>query len=645
MMAAIRNFAKSWPARILMAVLAISFIGWGINRTGTSVVGGDDVIKAGSRKIDSYAFKREYDNFKKAQEQRIGQPITPEMAAENHLDTIVLNGVATREAFSEMLARMGIRPSDKLILAQIEKIPAFFDPISGRFDKKTFQQRLAENGMTPQALDADIRDSIAVQHWEAAMQNGLRAPRAYGALAAIYALETRDLTYMTLGIDSVPKPAQPTDAQLTGFINENKSQLTLPEMRQLTVVLFTPAQVQAQVANAPIDPKELQKRYDFRKDTLSQPETRTLVQIPVKDQAAANTVVARLNKGEDPSAIAKSLGVDAVDFTDKPQTAISDRKVGAAAFKMTPGQVSAVQGDLGLSVVKLVSVTPGHTITLEEARPMLEAEIRKDMVAEKVYAQTQAFDDAHQGGANLADSAAKAGVTAQQLGPISKDGFNDKGGQIQGLPPKILETAFNLPAGGESEITDLGEGAYFAVRVDKITPPHVPPLDQIRDVVARAYLQREIVKALEAKGAALQARIEKGESFDAVAASAGLQVAKVTGLSRQTAQTHQEVPQEVLARAFAAKPNEVWTGRAPNGLVLGRVANVRMDSGPAAARLAEQGRPQLSQAIYREMAEAAQTYARSKLKVKVDAERAHTAAGFEPEEKGKAKPKTPEKKG
>jgi len=632
MLSAIRNFAKSWPARILLAILAVSFVGWGINRGGVSAVTGDQVIKAGSRTITSAEFRREYDNYKKRLEQQNGgQPITNEMADENHLDTAVLNGVATREAFAEVLERMGVKPSDKLILDQIQKIPAFFDPISGRFDKKTFQQRLGENGLTPQMFDTVLRDEMAAQHWAVAVQNGLAVPRSYGALASVFALESRDLSYFVVTPQSVPPPARPTDAQLTAFVNENKAQLTLPEMRVLTVVPFSPQAVASTVTT--IDPAELKKRYDFRKDTLSKPETRTIVQIPVKDPTAAQAVAARLRKGEDPTAVARSVGVDAITFEDKPLTAIADRKVGQAAFKMVAGEIGPVQGDLGMSVVKIVSVAPGREVTLEEARPMLEAEIRKDLVAEKVYAQTQAYDDAHQGGASLAEAAQKAGVTAQTIGPISAQGMDQQGRQLQGLPPKILEQAFSLPSGGESEVTELGDGAYFAVRVERIVSAHVPPLDEIRPIVTQVWMQREVVKALEAKATALTARMQKGESIEAVAASAGSPVVRAPGLSRQTANTHQELGREVLARSFGSKPGEAWFARAPTGIAVARVDNVLMDTGPTAARLAETNRGQLTQAVFREMAEAAQLYARNKLKVKIDPARARAAVGFEPLEK------------
>ncbi|PZQ60167.1 MAG: rotamase [Phenylobacterium zucineum] len=629
MLAAIRSFAKSWPARILLILLAISFVGWGANQSGLSAIAGNEIIKAGSRSVDAIAFRREYDNFKKRAEQQQGQPITQEVAEQNRLDTVVLNGMATREAFAEILSKAGIRPSDKLILDQIQKIPAFFDPITGRFDKKTFQQRLGENGMTPQSFDAGMRDDLAAQQWAVAVQNGLAAPKTYGALAAVFALESRDLSYFALGPNSVKPPTTPTDAQLTAFINENKAQLTRPEMRVLTVVPFTPQSVAA-AANGPIDPAELKKRYEFRKDTLSRPETRSLVQIPVKDQAMAQQAVARLQKGEAPEAVAKSLGVDAISYQDKPLTAIADRKAGEAAFKLQAGQVAPVQGELGLAVVKIVSITQGREVTIEEARPMLEAEIRKDMVAEKVYAQTQTFDDAHQGGASLAESAQKAGVSAQTIGPISAQGVDEQGRQYQGLPPKILETAFGLPSGGESEVTELGEGSYFAVRVEKILPAHVPPLSEIRPMITQAWMQREVVRALEAKANELTARVKKGETLEAVAASAGASVVRVPGLTRQTAQSQQQLGREVLGRAFTSKPGEAWNARMPNAIAVGQVSNVRMDAGPTAAQMAEANRGELTQAIFREMADSAQAYARTKLKVKVNPAKAREAIGFAP---------------
>ncbi|MFN9928941.1 MAG: SurA N-terminal domain-containing protein [Phenylobacterium sp.] len=635
MLANIRNFAKSWPAKILMGLLAISFVGWGIQQGGLGGVGGDQIIRAGDRVIDTPAFRREYDIYRKNIEQQSGQQITPELAQANSLDTVVLNGLATREAFAELLTKIGVRPGDKLLVAQIQKIPAFFDQITGKFDRATFERQLGQNGLTPERFDAAMRDEMASQHWGVAMQNGFAVPRAYGAMASAFALESRDLSYAILTPAGAPQPAAPTDAQLQAFINENKAQLTRPELRLLTVALFAP-----RPAEGPIDAAELQKRYDFRKDTFSQPETRTIVQIPVKTQATAQTVLGRLTKGEAPEAIAKSIGVEAVTFANRPKTAIADQKVGAAAFGMAAGQTATVQGDLGLAVVRVISVTPGRVVTLEEARPMLEAEIRKDMAAEAVYAQTQAYDDAHQGGASLADAARKAGGQVTQIGPITAQAQDLQGRQLQGLPPKVLEVAFALPSGADSELTELGEGAYFALRVERVIPAQVPPLAEIRPMVSQAWIQREVIRALEARAATLSSRISTGESLEAAAAAMGASVSRAPALSRQTAGARQDLGNDVLGRTFNAKSGEVFTARAPNGVLVGRVDNIRLEPGPAAAQIAEASRGQLSQAIFQEMSQAAQVYARAKLKVKTDPARARTALGFEPApEPGQAAPK------
>ena len=41
MLASIRQFAKSWPARILLILLAISFVGWGAQQGGSALEAGN----------------------------------------------------------------------------------------------------------------------------------------------------------------------------------------------------------------------------------------------------------------------------------------------------------------------------------------------------------------------------------------------------------------------------------------------------------------------------------------------------------------------------------------------------------------------------------------------------------------------------
>ena len=627
MLAAFRVFAKSWVAAVLIGLLIVAFAVFGIRDVfGHNV--SNSVIIAGSRKISPIEFRREFEQMRKRAEQQVGQPVSAEVAAQNGLDRQVLQGLATRESFAELLRRMGIRPSDKLVADQIAKIPDFSDRVTGRFDKKLYQQLLAQNDLTPDRFESNLRDAMAQQHAVTALSNALQVPRAYAALAAIYALENRDVTYLTVEPTSVPKPADPTDAQLTAFMKENAAQLTLPEFRVLTVVRFSPEMVGA---NLTVDEAELKKRYEFKKDTLSTPETRTLVQIPAKDAATSQAIAARLQKGEAPAAVAKSLGVDAITYENKPQSAITDHKLAAAAFKLQAGEIGVVQGDLGQAVVKVDSITPGRTVTFEQARPALEAEMRKDAAAEKVYALTQAYDDAHQKGANLAEAARKAGVAATTLGPVAKDGRDQQGQPMAGLSQKLMDTAFGLPSGGESEVVEAGAGEYFAVRVEKVIAPAMPPLASIRPQLAQAYMMRQVAKAMQDRAEALAARVRKGESLEAVAASAGAKLTHVPGVDRRSGQQNPQMSPEILGAVFGGKVGDVFTARGRGfAMVVGKVDADHVGDTAQLAALTEQARPQMTETIFREIGEAAQGAARVKVKTKIDYNRARTAIGLQP---------------
>ncbi|MFL5298241.1 MAG: SurA N-terminal domain-containing protein [Phenylobacterium sp.] len=629
MLSAIRAFAKSWVAALLFGLLIVSFVIFGIgNRDTFRGRMTNAVIIAGDRQVTPNQFKRAFDGFKARLEQQAGQQITPEIAAANGLDQQVLQGMAANEAFSAYLTKIGLRPADQLIAAQIQKIPAFFDQVSGRFDKKAYLQRIASVDMSPTMFEAQMRDEITQSHAGSGIVAGLRAPRAYAALAALYATESRDIGYFVIEPTSVPQPPAPTDAQLTQFMQENAQRLMRPEFRVLTVVRFSPSQVAGAL---PVDEAEVKKRFDFKKDTLSTPETRTVVQVPAKDAAAATQIGQRLAKGEDPAAVAKAFGVEAITYDGKPQTAIPDRKIAAAAFTTPTGQVVAVKGDLGLAVIKVLSVTPGKAVTLDQVRPAIEAEIRKDAATEKVYALTQVYDDAHQGGASLAQAAQKAGVPAVTIGPLTKEGLDQQHQPVPGLSQKLVETAWSLPAGGESEVEEVGNGDYFAVRVEKVIPAAMPALAEVRPMLADAWTKREIANRMQARTDELAARVRKGESLDAVAASVGQAASHVPGIDKQNAKQNQTLSQDMLGKIFTSKPGDAFTAQFSRfAFVVGKLEAVHTADPTTLARLVEQIRPQMSSGYFREVGEAAQLAARQKVKVTIDANKAREAIGLEP---------------
>jgi peptidyl-prolyl cis-trans isomerase D len=148
------------------------------------------------------------------------------------------------------------------------------------------------------------------------------------------------------------------------------------------------------------------------------------------------------------------------------------------------------------------------------------------------------------------------------IGPVSAQGTGPQGQPVSGVNPKLLTSAFSLPQGGESEVEEAGNGEYYAVRVEKIIPKALPPLAEVKPQLVRVWMMREMVKRLQTKADELAARVKKGETLEAVAASIGSQVGHATSIDRQNAGQNQVLSRDALIKTFGAKTGEVYTAEA-----------------------------------------------------------------------------------
>lgn len=630
MLAFMRKFAKSWLALVLFVPLMVGFAVFGVNNDILGGASGNNVIEVGGRKVSAFDFKREFDSYKDQLEQRFQQPITMELAQQQGLDRRVLEELAYRESLDELLSRMGLRASDKMFNDELRKAPVFFDSVTGEFDPQKYAAALAERDLTPAIFKGIMTDEMRRNQFVAAAVSGLRAPRAYSAIGGLFALEQRDLAYFVIDPRSIGPVAPPTDAEVNAFIKANSSQWILPEFRAFTVVRFNARDYEAGVT---VTEAQIQKQFDFLKDSFSRPELRSVVQIPAKDAAQASAIAARLRKGESPTAVAKSLGVTAVSFDGKPRSAFFDPAIASAAFSLPQGGISGpVKGQFGFAVVMVGSVTPGQTATLAEHREEIVAKIRKDLAAAKISEMSRVYEDAHEQGSPLVAAAGKAGAPVATYVPVSADGRGQDGKPVAGISPQVLKAAFEQAQGGESDIQEAGEGEYFAVRVDRIVPPAMPPMDMVRPQVVRNLTLRKTADLMRGRAETLLARVRKGESLDAVAASAGATVARVNGISRAGLQAHEALGRELLGAALGSKKGEPFTAASGFGVVVGVVTAIRTGDPQQVAAATEQGRQQFTQEMFSDIGDAARTYARTRLKTKADLTLARAALGINPDE-------------
>jgi peptidyl-prolyl cis-trans isomerase D len=263
--------------------------------------------------------------------------------------------------------------------------------------------------------------------------------------------------------------------------------------------------------------------------------------------------------------------------------------------------------------------------------------VKTDQAAQKVYDEVQKYDDAHSGGAAMTDAAKAAGGTLVSVGPVTAQGQDMTGKPVPGLSPKLLKDAFSLAAGAESDMEDEGQGEYFAVRVDKITPPALPTLAEIKEPLTRYFVAKAMGEEMQAKADALVLAIKKGQTLEAAAASIGAPVGHAPNVSRAAMSQNRSLSPELSSKLFTAKAGDVVDGPTAQGPVM--VA--RIDSaqpapvGDAAKAVVAQNR-QFSSQMFQDLGEMARIAAREAVKPTLDPTRARTALGVSAEDAAKA---------
>jgi len=625
MISLFRNFAKSKWAAGLLVLVAISLLVTGARMDIFSNLGPKHVISAGTRSVDQPEFRADFERVRTNLATQAGRALTTEDLVKENIHVRFLDEQTRRLGFLSWAWETGVRPGKALVLKQIRGIPAFFNAVTGQFDQAQYQQALAAQNITPVQLEQEFRDQYTTNHVGSAVIAGVALPRIYGALLAANALETRDGRWFTVTQSMVGKAAAPTDAQLTAFLNENAAQLRRPEFRMASVVLFSPG---PGAATAAIPEARIVERFNFKKDTLSTPETRTFVTLTAPTKAAADKIAAALRAGQSPAEAGAANGnIRPADFKDTPLSAIPDAPVGAAVFALAAGQVSEpVQARLGFAVAKVTSVAAGKAATLDSARAQIVDELREEDAKGQVFAKVEQYEKARNDGKTLAQAAEAVGARIVQLPPFTAEGRLPDG-QPMNAPPQILQAAQTLAKGGESDVIDAGQGQYFVLRLDDIRPAALPTLDEVRAPLAQQWTLREDAKRLAAKANELAARVRAGEDIAKVAASAGATVTTRTSV-QQNQQAVAEVGQGVLQGLFGQGKGQVFSGQsAADSFVVGRVDAVHPAVPALAAPIAEQVRARMSQEVANAMVEQTFSAAAARSKAKNDPAMALQALG------------------
>jgi peptidyl-prolyl cis-trans isomerase D len=624
MLAFFRAFAKSWAAKLLFVALLFGFVLLGIG-TGLVPKLSTDVITAGDRSVGAQQFKEDVQH--KLNEARMqGAEIPP-------MDELVKLGYpqqiaqkkADEQAYLAWVAQTGVRP-DKTRLREL--LTRFVNPVTGVFDEAGFDRVLSENGLSKKVVLRDLSDQLAVRDLELATLQSVRTPNLFTALLVNHRMQTRDASFFALDPSNLGPAPTPTEAELQALYKDMRKRV--PETRELTVVVFDPHKL---APSQTIDPAQVRKEFDFKKDTYSTPEKRAFDVVVVKDAKAAAQAAAALRAGQPADAAAKAAGGQSSTQAALPKTAIQEPKIAAAVFDLKQaGQVSdPIQGEGGFAVVKLTSITAGKPATFEEKRAEIEDGLRLTAAQDKIQDMVDKYAKLRDDGLSAADAGRKVGADVTDTPAVTREGATKDNAPVkisdnQALAGKILADGFAQTKPSTTQARKAGD-TYYDVAVKAVHASYAPKFEEVRAQVVEEWSKRNAAQRVKAASADLLKRLEKGEPIDQVAASVHAQVEHKTGLQRP--KRGQDDPLALATMIVFSQPKGAPFAEPMKEAVMliGRVDAVHSPETASGAETVASARGQLDQDFAGALMETLRTAAVVQIKPKVDEPNLKAALG------------------
>ena len=581
MLTELRKHSKSFVVKILFFLLIASFAVWGVGdmvgRVGTdesaAIKVGD--VEVGTAEIANRV-RREINRLRPVLGDRFGMDEAKALGLVEN----VIQRAANDTALLAAAHKLGVSISDDLVRDSIRQTPAFQG--IGGFDRNRFQSVLYENNLTESGYIAEVRAQMARNHLLHSF--GVRAaPRQLAEFLYRYRQEKRVMETAFLA-DSVQQVvSEPDAAELEKFHKTNAARFTAPEYRTLTLVRIDAEDLAAEVN---VTEAEIKSAYEGREDEFNSPETRHVFQMILPSQEEAERAVKALTAGQAFEAVAKDVAKmdpGLVDIGVITKTHLPFPEVADAVFSLEKDKPGApVKSPIGWHVFKVTEIKAGEKKTFDQVRDALRKIVAHEKAVDSLFSLANRFEDALGGGATLEEAAKKLNLKFTQIAAIDSAGLDPAGKKVEKLPPgPFISTAFGTDQNANSALTDTGKDGYFIVRVDKVTPPVLKPLDSIKDAVIQAWKAEKRTTMAKAAAESIVARINDGSGLDVVAKDMGLAVKATPPMLRNPQPAESDLPPTLINEMFAAKPGKAAMARGELGFFVGRLKEI-IPADPAA---------------------------------------------------------------
>ncbi len=420
----LRNMAEKPVAKILIGLLAFSFVGWGVaDWIFGNVMGDNALVRVGDAEVTVQQFNMEKSRQIAAMtptEQR--EFYTSPQKVQSLTDSI-LTTLASQRMAENRAQDLGFVVSDARIATEITAFPEF--QFNGAFSTYLFDEVLRNSGYSEAQFANVLRGQVMRAMALGAMSVPVAVPEfaVKAAYNSRYAL--RDINYATVKYSDF-KAGKPTDKQLQEFYAANP--VIVPESRSVSYVLIA----------ADMDKPD---SYDAGYNTAVKVEDAIISGESLKDAASANKVkyVAHKAFSADKRPVDKNL-------TDAMILKIFDMEQGLES--------ELIETKNGFLMMRVEKINPQKKADFNDVKKSLIDDWERAEQKKKAYV-----------------AANELLVDYNKTGKIAGQSTKKSVSRTSGAPVDVLSAAFNSANGSKAIVQ--GDNVFYVLGVENVVLPKI----------------------------------------------------------------------------------------------------------------------------------------------------------------------------
>jgi peptidyl-prolyl cis-trans isomerase D len=476
MLAKIRSGSNSLIVRIILGLIALSFVGVG----GASFINGnskgDAVVFNDTESISQEEFQiakaREVENIQRQN----GINLTDEQIAELGIDNNILRRLINDSMIKYLAKIYDFDISDEKIISFVKRT-AYFKNQDGEFDPSIFKSAFNNSPRKEEEYLASIKQQLVSSTMVNVFLDSFVPSKIQNDNMIDYMAETRSVDLVSIDLAHVPtgyKVPAISDDQLSEFYQNSKDSFVSPELRSFDYIVADNAYLKKKLE---VSKAELKKYFsentdDFSSDNFEKVEKQVreaFVQEKTEELASelAKNLEEDASSGLKLAEIAKKYGLQVhsqreISLTEMQVSQKMEYvELADTVFELMDGDVSypiEIKNQNSIMLVELKSTKALRQKELPEVKEEVQKILEQRLLAiENVNALDslrKTYDSKKNNRAILKDKGIS--IAVNQPYTRAELPLQDK------LPPELLRSIFNIKKGETTQLVNRDKTLYFA---------------------------------------------------------------------------------------------------------------------------------------------------------------------------------------